>query len=372
MAERHGAPIVTFDLVLNAGEASDPAGSRGVSRLDAQTMLDGTADLDALAFDDRKLALGVALSAGSGRDTSQVFMSAPSARLDPALDLMADVVLKPAFRPDDLAREKAQLIAGIKQSKQEPTSEALRVAPKLVYGADHPYGRPTTEASVASVTPEDLKRHHDLWFQPKGATLVVAGDTTLEAIMPKLEARFGAWRPATAAPVKDIPPVSPPSSSTVYLIDKPGALQSVISASIVAPPKLNPDDLPIQAMLGTLGGQFTSRLNLNLREDKHWAYGAFAFMQDARGPSLLTVLAPVQTDKTKESFVEVKRELTDIIGARPITAHELELVASDLTLSRAGRWEAGRASSPDPPGRRSPPSRCPTTTSTPMRRVSAR
>jgi zinc protease len=170
----------------------------------------------------------------------------------------------------------------------------------------------------------------------------VVGDTTLEQIQPLLEARFGHWTTA-APPAKAIAPPQPAAASTVYLIDKPGALQSVIAAGILAPPKRNPDDLAEEAMVTTLGGAFTSRLNMNLREEKHWAYGAFAFIQSARGPSLFTALAPVQTDKTKESFAEVRRELTEVVSTRPITANELSLAQHNLTLSLPGRWETDRA-----------------------------
>jgi len=344
VAERHEAPTVAFVLSVAAGDVTDPAGLAGLASLDGATMLDGTADLDALAFDDRKIALGVNLAASTGRDTTQLVMNALSTRLDPSLDLMADVVLRPAFRPEDLKREIALRIADLQQIKQNPIGEALRLADPLVYGPDHAYGRLATEASIAKATTEDVRRHHQTWFQPRGATLIVVGDTTLAELMPKLEARFGSWtRDSSAPPLIAAAPTVHPSPGTVYLVDKPGALQSVISASAVAPPKLNPDDIAIQAMITTLGGAFTSRLNMNLREDKHWAYGAFAFVQDARGPSLFTVLAPVQTDKTKESFGEVQRELREVVGDRPLTPRELELAQHNLTLSLPGRWETDRA-----------------------------
>jgi zinc protease len=187
-----------------------------------------------------------------------------------------------------------------------------------------------------------VKHYQATWFQPHGATLIVVGDTTLEKVQPLLEARFGHWATPTPPP-KVITPLQPATSSTVYLIDKPGALQSLIAVGNIAPPKHNPDELAEEAMVTTLGGAFTSRLNMNLREEKHWAYGAFAFIKPARGPSLFTALAPVQTDKTKESFAEVRRELTEVVGSRPITANELSLAQHNLTLSLPGRWETDRA-----------------------------
>jgi zinc protease len=339
VAERHGTPQVAVRLVMDAGEASDPVGQAGLAALTATTAVDGTRDLDALAFDDRKLQLGATLSASAGQDTTQIAMTALSTRLAPSLDLMADVVLHPALRDSDIAREKALQIDHIGEQKADPFEAALRIERPLVYGAASPYGR---IASVAALTPEDVKHYQATWFQPHGATLIVVGDTTLEQVQPLLEARFGHWTTA-ASPPKAITPLQPAASPAVYLIDKPGALQSVIAAGVVAPPKRNPDDLAEEAMVTTLGGAFTSRLNMNLREEKHWAYGAFAFIAPARGPSLFTALAPVQTDKTKESFAEVRRELTEIVGARPITASELSLAQHNLTLSLPGRWETDGA-----------------------------
>jgi predicted Zn-dependent peptidase len=334
---------VVFQLVLGGGDAADPAGMAGLSALDATTSLDGAGDLDALAFDDQKLALGVSLGADSGRDSSFITMTALSGRLDASLDLLADVIIRPAFRQEDVAREKGLALAKLQQARQDPFGLTFRLLPTLTFGADHPYGRLVTEASLGAVTRDDLKRHHDAWFQPGGATLVVVGDTSLEAIVPKLEAHLAGWKARTAPPAPRVPPVTAPSTPRVFLVDKPGALQSTITAGVVAPSKLDPDDIASQAMITTLGGAFTSRLNMNLREDKHWAYGAFAFIMDAKGPGLFAALAPVQTDKTKESFAEVRRELSEVVGTRPPTATELELARHNLTLTLPGRWETNAA-----------------------------
>jgi zinc protease len=344
VAERHDAPLIIFNLVLDEGRSSDPANLPGVAAVEASSLLDGTVGMDALALDDRRAALGMAIAARADVDYTGVFMSVLSTRLDPSLDLFADVLLHPAFRAVDVARRKSLEVAAIRQIKNDPLGGALRVASVLAYGADHPYGRLTTEASVARITAEDLKRHHEQWVQPTNATMLIVGDTTLQAILPKLEAHFGAWHSNGAANksgVRDVPAISP-AANEVYLINKPGAQQSVIVASILAPPQSSPDDIAIQAMTTSLGGAFTSRLNLNLREDKHWSYGSFAFDQTRQGPSLLTALAPVQTDKTRESLAEVKKELNDIISTRPLNAHELELAQQNLTLRLTGQWETNQ------------------------------
>ena len=343
VVERHELPIVNLALVLDVGSASDPVGQIGLAQVEAAALLDGTASLDALAFEDRKLSLGVEMTADVGLDTTQIAMSALAPRLDGALDLLADVLLRPALRSSDIEREKALLVARITQQKDDPIGATIRVANPLVYGRDHPYGRLTTESGVASLTADQVQRHHGLWFQPTGATIVVVGDMTLKSLLPKLEARFGGWHAKAGSPAKAIPEVAAPSAPTVYLIDKPGAQQSIVAAFGLAPPRSDPDDLGVQTAMTTLGGAFSSRLNLNLREDKHWAYGAFAGVVSARRSGLFYAAAPVQTDKTAESFAELRRELTEIIGSRPIDARELDLARHTLTLSLPGRWETGAA-----------------------------
>jgi predicted Zn-dependent peptidase len=342
VAERHDVPLVNVSLVMDAGTASDQFAKPGAASLTAALLSDGTDTLDAPAFSDRLLELGARFNAAAGRDSTFATVSALKVNLDPSLDLFADAVRHPAFRPTDVAREKALRIAAIQQAKRQPGA-ALRIEPTLVFGPTHPYGVLATEQTVAALTPQDLKAYHDTWIQPGGATLVVVGDTTLDAILPKLEARFGDWK-LSNPPTKTVkaPPLA--SSQTVYLIDKPSAAQSAIAAAEVAPTRLNdPDDLAIEAMNTSLGGAFTSRLNMNLREDKHWSYGASSFVQSSRGAGLFMAFAPVQTDKTVESFTEMKKELADIASGRPISAEELALARNNLTQSLSGQWETSAA-----------------------------
>ncbi len=346
VAERHDSPTVTLHLVADAGYASDQGAKPGAAGLTARLLDDGTDKLDALQISARLSELGATLGASAGRDTSQIDMDTLSARLDPSLDLFADVLLHPAFREDDLVREKALQIAQIDQDKDDPVQMTLRVLPGLVYGPGHAYAAPLDglgdEASVEALTRDDLIKNHQTWFRPNGATLIVVGDVTLAAIQPKLEARLSGWRPRPI-PAKNIAPVEAPAHSRVYLMDKPGALQSVILAAIPAPPRGDPDHLAIETMNTALGGAFNSRLNMNLREDKHWAYGAGSFAIDARGPGLFIAYAPVQTDKTAESFLEVRRELTEVIDQRPVTAAELDFAKASMINALSGEWETSAA-----------------------------
>lgn len=167
---------------------------------------------------------------------------------------------------------------------------------------------------------------------------MIVGATTLDEILPKVERRFGDWKPGDV-PKKNLGEVAHRSESAVYLMDRPGAIQSIIFAGHVAPPKANPHEIAIESMNQILGGQFISRVNLNLREDKHWSYGAFTFLWDAKGQRPFIAYAPVQTDKTKESMAEVLKELRGIRGEIPMTAEELEKAKKSLTLTLPGRWE---------------------------------
>ena len=179
---------------------------------------------------------------------------------------------------------------------------------------------------------------HNTWFKPDNSTMVIVGDTTMEQIRPKLEMLFSGWQPGEV-PSKNITRVEPPDQPVVYIVDKPDALQSVLLAGVVAPPKSNPQEIAIETMNTVLGGAFVSRINMNLREDKHWSYGAGMFLPGARGQRPYLGYAAVQTDKTKESITEVLKELREILGDRPVNEDELMMAKSNLTLALPGSWE---------------------------------
>jgi zinc protease len=168
------------------------------------------------------------------------------------------------------------------------------------------------------------------------------GPVTVASLKPQLERLLRNWQPGDI-PAKQVATVTPRPSRTLYLLDKPGADQSVIFAGQLIPPRATPDDAAIELMNDVLGGQFTSRLNMNLREDKHWSYGARSFAYDARGQRPLLAYAPVQTDKTAESITEIRKEFAEITGRRPATPEEVTMVKRTNTLSLPGQWETGGA-----------------------------
>jgi zinc protease len=346
VAERHSIPTVKFSLLVDAGFAADQFAIPGTGKLAMQMLDEGTTRRTALQISDELQSIGATLSAGSELDSSTISLSTLTATLDSALDIYADVILNPVFPEADFRRLQRQLLAGIEQEKNEPFGMALRVFPKLLYGNSHAYGNPLTgsgtKSSVIKITPADLRKFHDTWFKPNNATLIIVGDTTLNDIKPKLESLFADWKPGEV-PAKNLATVEQQKKPAVYLIDRPGSLQSVILAGHVALPKSNPDEIAIDTMNVVLGGSFTSRVNMNLREDKHWAYGAGTFFMPARGQGPFIAYAPVQTDKTKESMIELNKELHGILEKKPVTPEELSNAQKNETLTLPGSWETSDA-----------------------------
>ena len=346
VAQRTAIPLVNLTLILNAGFAADQFAQPGTAAMTMAMLDEGTAKRSALEISEELALLGAELSSGADLDTSMVSLSALRENLDDSLAIFADVVLNPVFPPNELDRLRAQYLALVRQEKTRPTSMALRVLPKLIYGEGHAYAQPLTgsgtEDSIRAITRADLQQYHDTWFRPNNATLLVVGDITTAEITAKLEELFKTWEPADV-PVKNIDTVERRAQNAVYIVDKPGAEQSIIFAGEVAPPKSNPDEIAIQVMNDILGGNFSSRINMNLREDKSWSYGARSMIMDAEGQRPFLVYAPVQTDKTSESMREILAELTAINGDRPPTEDELARAKSSKTLSLPGRWETNRA-----------------------------
>jgi zinc protease len=342
LAERHEVPLVNFTLASDAGFASDASTIPGTANLAMQVLTDGTRTRNALQISDELELLGATLRGYSNLDFSFVYLSALSSKLDPSLDLFADVVLHPSYPENEVKREQKLVLAAIEREQNTPVTLATRILPALLYGAGHPYGNPGTgsgtKESVAKLTREDLVKFHDTWIGPNNSTLVVVGDTTLKEVTPKLEKLFAGWKSASA-PAKDVKTVPIAAKSAVYLIDKPGALQSVIIAGVVAPPRANPQEIAIEAMNDSLGGTFGARLNMNLREDKHWSYGVRSVLIDARSQRPFFAVAPVQTDKTKESLVEMNKEFHGITGDHPISADELAKIQANETLKLPGSRE---------------------------------
>ncbi|QOY94220.1 insulinase family protein [Massilia sp. UMI-21] len=342
LLERHSAPIVNVSLAVDAGVASDTVAKAGAASLALDLLDKGTKGAnarDAFALSDALENLGARLSTGTSQDQSLVRLQATSANLKPSLALMADAALAPSFPQDQFALSKSRRIAGIGQEKAQPNSLALRLVPSVLYGSEHAYGKPASgfESSVQSLTRDDLVAWHSTWFKPGSATIVVAGDTTMDQLLPALEASFGKWQQGTA-PAKKMAVVPPTQGKRLILVDKPDAPQSTIVATHVSQAYGQPEDLAIEPVMTNFGGMATSRLNRNLRLEKHWSYGTSARLSDVRGQRPFIVIAPVQTDKTIEAMREVQKELRGVAGERPLVGKEYESIMRSMTARLPGRY----------------------------------
>jgi predicted Zn-dependent peptidase len=349
LAERHDIPVVQVSYEFGGGYASDAKDRLGAASF-AMGMLDeGAAGMDALAFANRAQALGAQLGASADIDGSGAYVSALKDKLDPSLRLFADMLRKPNFAQADIDRVKASWIAGIAQEKARPNGAALRVLPPLLYGDGHPYGIPFsgtgTEASIKALGRDDLVAYHDAYVRPQGATVIVVGDTTLGEIVPKLNAVFGDWRGSGAAPAgAKVPAVARPDGVRVFLIDQPGAIQANIFAGELVASTRDPAADVFDFANKVLGGQFSARLNMNLREDKHWAYGAYSFTSDAVGQRPWMAFAPVQIDKTVPALQEMVREIGDYAsGVKPATQAEVDKARADEIHGLPGSFETAGA-----------------------------
>ena len=342
LAERHSAPVVNFTLMVDSGYSADPANATGTASFEQRMLEEGTPTRDSLRIGEELESLSANFNASASLDYSLVSLNTLSSTMDPSLDIYADLILHPAFPEKEFVRLQKERIAGIQREKVTPQTMALRVVPTLLYGEGHPYAVPFTgsgtEASVSKMTRADLAKFHSTWFKPNNATLLVVGDTTLGEIKPKLEKLLASWQ-SGEVPKKTVPHVDEPEKDVVYLIDRPGSGQSVIFGAQLAPPQNDPDAIALQLVNGIFGGKFSSRINMNLREDKHWSYGVRAIMPPARGQRPYISISAVQTDKTKESMVELVKEYKNIAGAKPITEDELKDEQDNITLGLPGTFE---------------------------------
>ena len=341
LASRTSVPVISIKMLFDAGFAADRTSLAGTANL-AMSMLDeGTPKRTALQISEDLGVLGAHMYSWAALDICGFELNTLKSTLDPALDIYADALLHPTFPQADFDRLKKEALANIEQEKVEPVSMGLRVLPRYLYGEGHAYSCPMTgsgtEESVNKMTRDDMVRFHQTWLKPNNATLIIVGDVAMNEIKPKLEQLFKDWKPGDV-PSKNLTTVEL-SKPAVYLVDRPGSQTSIILAGHVTIPKNNPDEIAIDAMNTILGGSFGSRINMNLREDKHWSYGSGSAIIPAKGQRPFFAYGIVQTDKTKESMVELNKELREIRTIRPVTSDELSRTQANLTLQLPGRWE---------------------------------
>lgn len=337
--EKHEVPLVQINIVIKAGSAMDPEGKSGLASMTAAMLDEGAGGRDALALADAVDFLGADLSVTPEQHATTIAIQAPVTRLDSMLSILADVALRPTFPAAELERQRRQRLTALAQQHDEARIVAQALFARTLFGEGHPYGRRSggVEQSLRSFAVDDLRGFYRTYFRPGNAALVVVGDVSARAILPRLEAAFGRWEGATV-PAPRWPEVAQVRARAVYLVDKPAAAQSEVIIGRVGVPRSSTDYYALVVMNTILGASFSSRLNQNLREEKGYTYGAASSFGFDRLAGPFAARAAVHTQVTDKALTEFFKELTNI--RTPVPAAELARAKNFVALRFPERFQA--------------------------------
>ncbi len=338
VVEQHELPVMDVILEMRTGGEADAAGHEGLAAFTAAMLTEGTTSRSALEIADQAAYLGVRVGAASGWEQSTVALHASTAQLDSALALFADVVLHPAFTAADLERVRKVRLTALQQQRDRGPAIADRAYASALFGDQHPYGRPLsgTEASIAALSVGDLRTFFDTYYRPNNATLLVVGDVKPEDVERRALALFGGWdRRPVPAPLNVAE--AAPTTTTLILVDKPGAAQSSFRLGGIGAPRSTRDYFALQVLNTVLGGSYTSRLNQNLRETRGFTYGANSGFAMRRLPGPFTASAEIVSAKSDSALGEFLKELRAIRDTVP--ADELARAKRYLQLGLPANFE---------------------------------
>jgi zinc protease len=347
-ARRTAVPVVRVAVEFDAGVAADPANALGTQSLMLNLLEEGTTSRNSIQIAEEQERLGAAIGPETSLDRTAIGLAALTPNLGASLDLLADIIRNPAFEPSEVERLRAQQLSAIDQELTEPGGLGARALPPLLFGANHPYGRPSSglgdKPVIARLTRDDLIRFHQSWIRPDNAAIFAVGDLPLAELVPMLEARFGNWTaPAAPKGTKDFTATPPSPRPRIVLVNRPQSPQSLILAGAVLPVRGTDDVLTLNAANEVLGGNFLSRINMDLRETKGWSYGSRSNigMREQIVPYLIT--APVQADKTGPAIRALMDQVSGFVGPRGLTDVELTRVINGNTRQLAGQFETSGA-----------------------------
>ncbi|WP_313334706.1 pitrilysin family protein [Sphingobium yanoikuyae] len=343
-SRRATVPVVKVSVAFDAGNAADNRQKLGTAALTTALLDEGTTSRNSVQISEEQERLGAGISAANSMDATNVGLYALKPNLDASLGLLADIIRNPAFDPKEVERLRSQMLTRIAAEKTQPMAIAQRMLPPMLYGQAHPYGIPFTgsgtESGVKAVTRADLVAFHDTWMRPDNATIFATGDTTLAELLPLLEKRFGDWKaPASAKGAKLFRMDRMMRPSRIVLIDKPQSPQSMILAGQLTNKAGTDNPVTLITANEVLGGSTTSRLTMDLREAKGWAYGAGTGMPGVKETIPLLVYAPVQTDKTGESIIAARQDIKDFLTSKGTTQAERDQTINGQILSLPGSFE---------------------------------
>ncbi len=348
LARRPETPTVRVAVSFNAGTSADPKDAVGTQSLMLSLMDEGTKTLNSVQIAEAQERLGATISGGATLDRTSLQLYALKPNLAPSLDLLADIIRNPAFAEDEFQRLRAQQQAAVAATLADPMNAARYVAGPIAFGPDHPYnvwGRGSGDpVALARLTRDDVVRFHRDWIVPSNAQIFVVGDTTLGEIVPLLDARLGNWpMDRRARPTKDLSAAVPVKPSRIYLVDKPGAPQSVLRGVLALNMTGKSDLVPLESANDVLGGGFINRLNTDLREEKGWSYGAGSGVTAFEGPATFLAVSPVQTDRTGDALAAMIADVKAFATTKPITAEELARSVNGSVRALPGQFETSDA-----------------------------
>jgi predicted Zn-dependent peptidase len=339
---KHDLPLVSFTISFVGGAHQfEPANKTGLANLTASMLREGTTTRTGDQLSDAFELLGVGgFGSSVGAESGALSFESTKAQFAPTLALLVDVMLHPAFPAGALERLRGQSLVALTQSKDQPTVIASNVFAKTLYGDEHPYGRVSTEASVTSITRDDIVAFHDAYYQPGCAVISVAGDVDANVVKTTIEKALAAWKTGGSRPSFAYPAAPAKMSTAIYLVDKPRAAQSVFAIGLVGPPRDTPDYFALQVMNTILGGIFQSRLNHTIREVKGFSYGVSSRFAYGRGPGAFRGGGSMTTAKTDSALIEFMSELRGMQGGKAVTDEEMAAGKAALAQSLPNTFES--------------------------------
>ena len=334
VSSKHDLPLVSFQINFVGGaDQYEPAEKTGLAGLVASMLTEGTTHRTGDQISNDLQLLGTTINTSIAGETGRMSFLSTTDKLAPTLAILADILENPTFPQAALDRLKSRTLVALTQNRDRTTGIAAVVFPKVLYGTEHPYGRTPSESSVKSVTRDDVLSFYKTYFQPAHAVITVVGDVTESQVRQAVEQALGSWRAAGSMPTFDYSAVPQPKSTTIYLVDKPGAAQSTFAIGEVGPPRDTPDYYALRVMNEMLGVLFQSRLNHNIREEKGYSYGVFSSYAFGRGPGPFRAGGDIVTAKSDSALLEFMKELRDIRGPRPPSDDEMAQAKASLVQS---------------------------------------
>ena len=339
VSERHGLPLVSFSITfLGGANQFEPVSRRGLASITSSMLTEGTTTKTGDQLSDALQLLGTSVNTNIGSEEGSMDFVSTARNFEATLAILSDMMSNSTFPSEALERLRGRTLVGLTQAKDQPTIVSAQVFAKVLYGDAHPYGQRTTETSVKAITREDVVAFQKAYFQPGRAIITVVGDVNAAQVKTAIDKAFVAWKKAGDKPSFDYPNLPELRPATIYLVDKPGAAQSVVNIGLPGPPRNTPDYFALQVLNHILGGQFQSRLNANIREQKGYSYGVNSFFAYGKGPGAFRAGGSIVSAKTDAALIEFMKEFRGIVGERPVTDEELQTAKDSLIQALPQRF----------------------------------